>query len=48
VRVHEGFVAGEVLANSVTYGPVADGSTGTVAAPDGTSAEVHAHVTRTA
>jgi isoleucyl-tRNA synthetase len=52
VRAHEAFVAGEVLAVSVAYGAGTDGTApeptlrGTVAAPDGTSAEIAALVTR--
>jgi isoleucyl-tRNA synthetase len=52
VRAHEAFVAGEVLAVSVAYGAGTDGAAqeptlrGTVAAPDGTSAEIAALVTR--
>jgi isoleucyl-tRNA synthetase len=41
VRAYEAFVAGEVLATSITYGPVANPtSTGPVAVPDGRMAEV--------
>jgi isoleucyl-tRNA synthetase len=41
VRAYEAFVAGEVLATSITYGPVANPtSTGPVAVPDGRTAEV--------
>ncbi len=48
VRTHESFVAGEVLATTVTYaGTPAPSSTGPVTAPDGTPAQVRAHVTRT-
>jgi isoleucyl-tRNA synthetase len=47
VRAHEGFVAGEVLAVSVAYAPAPEPTLrGTVAAPDGTSAELAALVTR--
>ncbi len=47
VRAHEEFLAGEVLATTVTYGPVAEPtSTGSVLAPDGSSVEVQVHVTR--
>jgi isoleucyl-tRNA synthetase len=47
VRVHEEFVAGEVLATEVTYGPVEHPtSTASVLAPDGAPAEVKAQVTR--
>jgi isoleucyl-tRNA synthetase len=52
VRAHEAFVAGEVLAVSVAYGAGTDGAVpeptlrGTVATPDGTSAEIAALVTR--
>jgi isoleucyl-tRNA synthetase len=37
VRAHEQFVAGEVLAVSVAYGSVVDGSSGAVIGPDGVS-----------
>ncbi|HYH31121.1 MAG TPA: DUF5915 domain-containing protein, partial [Pseudonocardia sp.] len=48
VRTHETFVAGEVLAVSVVYAPVAEATLrGTVAAPDGASTEVTVAVTRT-
>lgn len=48
VRTHQAFVAGEVLATTVTYGAVAEPTlAGTVAAPDGTSPEVRLLVTRT-
>jgi isoleucyl-tRNA synthetase len=47
VRAHEAFVAGEVLATSVIYSAVAEPTLrGTVAAPDGTSAELAALVAR--
>jgi isoleucyl-tRNA synthetase len=47
-HAHEAFLAREVLAASVTYAPVAEPTLrGTVAAPDGTSAEITALVTRT-
>jgi isoleucyl-tRNA synthetase len=47
VRAHEPFVAGEVLAVSVTYAPVPEPTLrGTIAAPDGKSAELAALVTR--
>ena len=47
-RAHEAFVAGEVLAVSVAYAPVAEPTLrGTVAAPDGPSAEIAALVART-
>jgi isoleucyl-tRNA synthetase len=47
VRAHEPFVAGEVLATQVTYGPLESApSSGTVTAPDGTPAEARAEVTR--
>jgi isoleucyl-tRNA synthetase len=47
-RAHEAFVAGEVLAVSVTYAPIPEPTLrGTVAAPDGSSAELAAQVTRT-
>ena len=47
VRTHEAFVAGEVLATSVTYAAAPDPTLrGTVAAPDGTSAELAALVVR--
>jgi isoleucyl-tRNA synthetase len=48
VRNHEKFVAGEVLATSVSYAPVPEPtSTGSVTAPDSTTAEVRVLVTRT-
>jgi isoleucyl-tRNA synthetase len=47
VRAHEAFVAGEVLATTVTYAEVPDPIlTGAVAAPDGTSTPVRVQVTR--
>src|SRR5690606_36234748 len=47
VRAHEPFVAGEVLATSVTYGPAPEPTLrGSVSAPDGTSAELAALVAR--
>jgi isoleucyl-tRNA synthetase len=47
VRAHEEFVAGEVLATSVTYAEVPDPTlTGQVVAPDGTSAEVRTLVAK--
>ncbi|MBN9100317.1 MULTISPECIES: isoleucine--tRNA ligase [unclassified Pseudonocardia] len=47
VRAHEEFVAGEVLATTVTHGPVAEPtSVGSVLAPDGSAVEVRAGVTR--
>jgi isoleucyl-tRNA synthetase len=47
VRTHEAFVAGEVLATSVAYGPVeVPTATGAVACPDGSPAEVTVQVTR--
>jgi isoleucyl-tRNA synthetase len=46
VRTHEAFVAGEVLAERVTYAPV-EAATGTVTAPDGTPADLRVHVSRT-
>jgi isoleucyl-tRNA synthetase len=47
-RAHEAFLAGEVLATSVTHAPVAGPTLrGTVAAPDGASAEITVLVTRT-
>ena len=49
VRTHEAFVAGEVLARGVSYGPVPDtAATGAVAGPDGRGAEVRALVVRAA
>ncbi|WP_433294991.1 isoleucine--tRNA ligase [Pseudonocardia sp. CA-142604] len=49
VRAHESFVAGEVLASSVTYAEVAEPTlAGAVAAPDGASVQVRALVSRTA
>jgi isoleucyl-tRNA synthetase len=46
VRAHEAFVAGEVLATAVAYGPVAEPtSTGAAIAPDGTSTQVKVLVT---
>ena len=46
VRAHEAFVAGEVLATAVTYGPVAEPtSTGAVTTPDGTPTQVGVLVT---
>jgi isoleucyl-tRNA synthetase len=46
-RAHEAFVAGEVLAVSVTYGSVPEPVLrGTVASPDGGSAEVAVLVAR--
>ncbi|MBP2369297.1 isoleucine--tRNA ligase [Pseudonocardia parietis] len=47
VRVHEAFVAGEVLATAVSYGS-ADGaaSSGQVVGPDGASAELRAAVAK--
>jgi isoleucyl-tRNA synthetase len=47
VRGHEAFLAGEVLAASVGYAELPDGTfSGAVAAPDGSGAEVRAHITR--
>ena len=46
VRAHEAFMAGEVLATSVTYGSLDSGATGTVTAPDGTPAEARTAVRR--
>jgi isoleucyl-tRNA synthetase len=47
VRAHEAFVAGEVLAGSVTYTEVAEPTlTGRVAGPDGASAEVRTLVAK--
>jgi isoleucyl-tRNA synthetase len=47
VRAHEVSVAGEVLATSVTYGAAPEPTLrGTVAAPDGASAELAALVAR--
>jgi isoleucyl-tRNA synthetase len=45
VREHERFVAGEVLAESVSYAST-DGATGTVATPDGATAEITVAVTK--
>jgi isoleucyl-tRNA synthetase len=45
-RAHEEFVAGEVLAGSVVHGPVTEGSSGAVTAPDGTSTTLRVAVTR--
>ncbi len=48
VRAHEAFVAGEVLATTVTYGPVGSpASEGAVTAADGTSTQVKVQVTPT-
>ncbi|MBC3191341.1 isoleucine--tRNA ligase [Pseudonocardia sp. C8] len=48
VRTHEAFVAGEVLATAVSYGPANDGAaTGQVVAPDGATVELAAAVART-
>jgi isoleucyl-tRNA synthetase len=48
VRAHEAFVAGEVLATTVTYGPAASpASEGVVTAADGTSTKVKVQVTPT-
>jgi isoleucyl-tRNA synthetase len=48
VRAHEAFVAGEVLATTVTYGPAgSSASSGAVTAADGTSTEVKVQVTPT-
>ena len=47
VRAHEGFVAGEVLAVSVAYGPVAAWSSGAVIGPDGVSTTLQVGVTPT-
>ncbi|MDN5932861.1 MAG: class I tRNA ligase family protein, partial [Pseudonocardia sp.] len=47
-RAHEAFVAGEVLATTVTYAEVPDPTlAGAVTAPDGTSTPVRVQVTRT-
>jgi isoleucyl-tRNA synthetase len=47
VRAHESFVAGEVLATRVSYGSAPEPTLrGTVAAPDGASAELAALVAR--
>ena len=47
VRAYEAFLAGEVLAVSVAYSEVADPTlVGTVATPEGTSAEVRVGITR--
>jgi isoleucyl-tRNA synthetase len=44
-RTHEALIAGEVLATSVTFGPVDDPTlAGTVTAPDGTSAQLRVRV----
>ncbi|HEY4419823.1 MAG TPA: DUF5915 domain-containing protein, partial [Pseudonocardia sp.] len=49
VRAHEPFVAGEVLASSVTYAEVTEPTlAGAVAAPDGGSVQVRVLVSRTA
>ena len=49
VRAHESFVAGEVLASSVTYAEVTEPTlAGAVAAPDGASVQVRVLVSRTA
>ncbi len=49
VRAHESFLAGEVLATTVTYGPLGSApSSGTVTSPDGTPAEARARVVRAA
>jgi len=49
VRAHESFVAGEVLASSVTYAEVTEPTLpGAVAAPDGASVQVRVLVSRTA
>jgi isoleucyl-tRNA synthetase len=48
VRAHEAFVAGEVLATTVTYGQVGSpASQGAVTAADGTSTQVKVQVTPT-
>jgi isoleucyl-tRNA synthetase len=48
VRAHEAFVAGEVLATTVTYGPAGSpASEGAVTAADGTSTQVKVQVTPT-
>jgi isoleucyl-tRNA synthetase len=48
VRAHEAFVAGEVLATAVTYGPAGgSASEGAVTAADGTSTKVKVQVTPT-
>jgi isoleucyl-tRNA synthetase len=47
VRAYDAFIAGEVLAVSVAYSEVADPTlVGTVATPEGTSAEVRVGITR--
>ncbi|WP_300010722.1 isoleucine--tRNA ligase [Pseudonocardia sp.] len=47
-RTHQGFVAGEVLAEEVGYAPVgAPTLTGAVTAPDDTPAQLRVHVVRT-